>query len=229
MSHRVFLRSDAQKLRSGRLINPLDLSVDDINFEVMFWVLSGINRFNGAIEDHWSVAHHLALCDRIARHLDYTPEARLHLIVHDLHESMLGDVATPVKELFGRFTIEQAERAVDKVIYEAIGINGFDAPIGEAKRAVKLVDSMSLTNEAAYFGIDLGYVGDTRFTLEVKDIQRTVGDTNYKETRANLRDHLIDLFGDLSRQVITRNAGELMQDQYDQEPVYSNRRSNSLF
>lgn len=219
MDRRIFVRSDAGKLRSGRLINPLDMVVSDVNFEAMFWTLSGVNRFNGSIEDHWTVAHHLFLCDRIAQRLDYTPEMRLHLVVHDLHESMLGDVATPVKELFGRFTIEQAERTIDKVIYEAIGIEGLDVPVGGLKKEIKLVDTLSLVNEAEFFGIDLGYTGDTSFVNEIPLIQSIVGDTNYKETRANLRDHLAALFHDLSSQVM--NQGESVQYSRNISPLMS--------
>lgn len=201
MSPRVFYRNDASQLGYGRLVNPLDMVPSDINFEAMFWTLSGVNRFNGSIEDHWSVSHHLLLCDRIAIRLNYSPEMRLHLIVHDLHESWLGDVPTPVKELFGRFTIEQAERAVDKVIYQAIGIEGLEVPIGPVKKEVKDVDTLSLINEAEFFEIDLGYSGDTSFTNEIESIQGLVGNTNYKETRQNLKKELTFLFHNLCSRV----------------------------
>ena len=59
--------------------------------------LAQINRFAGATVRPYSVAEHSLLCADIAAEQGHSPAVQLCCLLHDAHESVIGDVSTPVK------------------------------------------------------------------------------------------------------------------------------------
>lgn len=65
--------------------------------------LAQINRFTGHCSRPYSVAEHSLLVSRIAAdEFDATPAVQLAALMHDAHESITGDVSSPVKALLGQ-------------------------------------------------------------------------------------------------------------------------------
>ncbi len=63
--------------------------------------LAQINRYAGAASRPYSVAEHSLLCADLADEAGCAPIVQLCCLMHDAHESVVGDVSTPVKRLLG--------------------------------------------------------------------------------------------------------------------------------
>ena len=63
--------------------------------------LAQINRFTGAACRPYSVAEHSLLCADIADDLGLSAHAQLACLMHDAHECITGDMASPVKWTIG--------------------------------------------------------------------------------------------------------------------------------
>lgn len=75
---------------------------DDIDVRRLAHSISQIVRFNGATCRPYSVAEHSLLVLHIARHhLGLDVHGQLAALVHDLHEAITGDQASPTKAEIG--------------------------------------------------------------------------------------------------------------------------------
>jgi hypothetical protein len=59
--------------------------------------LAQINRYTGATRRPYSVAEHSLLCADLAADAGHTPLVQLCCLMHDAHECITGDMASPVK------------------------------------------------------------------------------------------------------------------------------------
>lgn len=105
--------------------------------------LAHINRFTGHAKRTYSVAEHSLLVADMVAHAGLGPVEQICALMHDAHESITGDVATPIKEVLGdawyRF-----ERAEQNALLGAYGL--VDAMADHAK-TVKHYDLMALATE----------------------------------------------------------------------------------
>lgn len=67
------------------------------SFDDVIFGLERERRWRGQTSNEWSVAHHLLLCLFLARRLGGTTEECCGAGLHDVEESVLGDVPTPLK------------------------------------------------------------------------------------------------------------------------------------
>ncbi len=121
-------------------VHPMDLVMQ----------LGRVKRFNGSIPyTEWSVAHHSLLCSVIwMRH--YGADGVHHVLTHDFHEYVTGDIPSPVKNAIGRVQVEQVEDFIDGRIHELTRVARPDASM---KARVKVVDWAALFIEAHYVGV----------------------------------------------------------------------------
>jgi len=105
--------------------------------------LAHINRFTGHAKRAYSVAEHSLLVADMARHDGMGIMVELCALMHDAHESITGDVATPIKQVlgdaWGRF-----ERAEQDALLHAYGL--VDA-MAEHASIVKFYDRKALATE----------------------------------------------------------------------------------
>ena len=105
--------------------------------------LAHINRFTGHAKRAYSVAEHSLLVADMAKAQDMGPMVQLCALMHDAHESITGDVATPIKQVlgdaWGRF-----ERAEQNALLHAYGL--VDA-MAEHASIVKFYDRKALATE----------------------------------------------------------------------------------
>lgn len=59
--------------------------------------LAQINRYTGATRRPYSVAEHSLLCADLAADAGHSPLVQLCCLLHDAHEAITGDMASPVK------------------------------------------------------------------------------------------------------------------------------------
>lgn len=149
-----------QRMLSGRRLDLLNPSPDDIEIEDIAHGLARVARWNGqTLGSHaFSVAQHALVVEEIAsgRNGDWPPRWRLAALLHDASEYVVGDLISPFKNAIGldykafelrllaaihvRFglpaelpqTIQSEIKTADRMaaFYEATQLAGFDE--GEA-------------------------------------------------------------------------------------------------
>lgn len=101
---------------SGRYIDLLDPKPADILIEDIAHALSNIARFNGHTHQFYSVAQHCVLCSGIN-----PDKLALEKLLHDATEAYVGDMVTPIKNLFPGY--RTMEDKIAGVIAQAFGLN----------------------------------------------------------------------------------------------------------
>ena len=116
-------------LHSGRLVDPLTLSVQDINIRDIAHALSMICRYNGHVRSFYSVAEHSFHVSRIAE-----DKARNDIsfatagngtrwgLLHDATEAYLGDCVRPLKVRSEFAFYREVEEALRLRIAERFGL-----------------------------------------------------------------------------------------------------------
>lgn len=121
--------------------NPTEAMVDIRDIAAS---LSRQCRFNGHCRAFYSVAEHsIHVADSLPGHV------AIYGLLHDAHESYIGDMTAPNKEFFRTVPLtaqrmEQLEHALDAVIYRALGL---PMPTDAIHREVKTADMRMLATE----------------------------------------------------------------------------------
>jgi len=102
---------------SGKIVNPLDLKLEDITTVDIAHALALCNRFAGHTKFPISVAQHSVFVARLCWH---TPFA-LQALLHDASETYLGDVTKWVKQTPEMAGYRSIEERVTKRIFERYG------------------------------------------------------------------------------------------------------------
>jgi hypothetical protein len=130
---------------TGRKVNPLRMSPDDIDIRDIAHSLALINRFTGHTPEPYSVAQHSVLVETLC-----PKEYALWGLLHDAPEAYIADISRPVKlaleEAVGPF-LKRVDRLIMEAVCEKFGLQKHE-PV-EVKRA----DDNALANEAfSFFG-----------------------------------------------------------------------------
>lgn len=118
-----------QTATGGRMPIPVNgnmsISPDLVDFRDVALQLSGQARFNGALRVRWSTAQHcLWVADQIWNETR-NAQAALYGLLHDAHETWLGDIPSPVKWAMddaAKENLFDMERAYDFAVFEAAGL-----------------------------------------------------------------------------------------------------------
>lgn len=102
-------------LGDGKLVDLEHLKPLDIDFAVISRSLSKQCRWNGDTNRFYSVAEHCVLMARYVR-----PEAKIHMLLHDVPEAFTGDIISPIKRKCPEIVALEAD--ILTVIYKAAGI-----------------------------------------------------------------------------------------------------------
>lgn len=155
---RVWLQS-----RNGRALDLVEPQIGQVDFGEIADQLALINRYVGASDAAVSVANHTLIAYRVACRVGATERERALVLLHDAHESRIGDKATPVKamefavarEIMGlkgedtlRQVMAEIERRHDAAIYAAADI---PRPTEAEHAFVKRCDITALVTERRDF------------------------------------------------------------------------------
>lgn len=113
-----------KRLSSGKYVDLSNLSKDDIDIDDIARALNYIYRFTGHWKDNepLTVAQHTKLVIHLSKILfpgDVLVE--FDCVLHDFAEAYTGDIATPLKKLFGP-QFKEYENTVEDTIYEALWV-----------------------------------------------------------------------------------------------------------
>lgn len=144
----------------GRMIDLLNPTASDVDFDVIAEHLAKANRYCGATPNLvYSVAEHSCRCADAALKATGDRTLAAYLLCHDMHEAYLGDDTTPkkraleaimtefgilaprVQEAFGNLTY-----GLDVAIHEAAGL-AWPYPSQEIRHAVHHWDRVLLATE----------------------------------------------------------------------------------
>jgi len=121
-----------------------DVSIHDIAHH-----LSLVCRFSGATTYHYSVAQHSVMVAQAVDQRD--PLLRMYALLHDAHESVLGDIPTPASQYLasvaGYDWVEYIKLAADEAILTQLGLT-YPVP-STIKAKVKVADIQAFVTEAS--------------------------------------------------------------------------------
>lgn len=130
------------ELASGRMVDPLEMTADDVELGDIAHALALICRYGGHAKRHYSVAEHSLLVERIVSMEGGGPELGLWALLHDASEAYLGDVVRGLKKTGAMKEYRLAEARLQTVINEKWGLRG------ATPKEVKSADDRVLANEA---------------------------------------------------------------------------------
>ena len=124
---------------TGRKIDLVNFSKDDIDLTDITISLSRQNRYLGHILIDWSVMKHSIFCGMIASQLGLSDTIGKLVFLHDAHEAWFQDRPTPIQKQFPDPAWEAARDRADGIIYEFFGLKKeFDDP--DLKKRIKTID-----------------------------------------------------------------------------------------
>ena len=127
---------------SGRFVQPLALSAEDVALEDIAHALANQCRFGGHSRVFYSVAQHSCVVADAVEACGAGVEATLAALLHDATEAYLGDLPHPLKH---RSPLGEAFRAAEARLQAAIAAR-FGVPV-ETPEPVKEVDRALLATE----------------------------------------------------------------------------------
>ena len=137
---------------SGRALDLLTPTPDQIDLGDIAHALAHINRFSGHTLRPWSVAAHSRLVMRIAGQRTDDPQILLAALLHDAHEAYTGDLTSPMKDALAwidpgaRQTWRLLETRLQVAIHRAVGLPDYLSV--DARDAIHHADLCALDAES---------------------------------------------------------------------------------
>lgn len=122
---------------SGRMVDPTNMTMDDIHIIDIAHSLSMQCRFNGHCSKFYSVAQHSVLVSYLCDRVD-----ALHGLLHDASEAYLTDIPRPLKETGTMDNYRGFENKLQKSIFYKFGLDESEPS------SVKEADQVMLATEA---------------------------------------------------------------------------------
>lgn len=137
-----------QRMLSGRRLDLLQPSPDDIAIEDIAHGLARVARWNGQTSGGYpfSVAQHSLLVEQIAGWLDpaLSPQRKLAALLHDSPEYVIGDLISPFKVMIG-----DGYKSVERRLLGAIHARfGLPSEVAKGNALVKRADQLAAYVEA---------------------------------------------------------------------------------
>ncbi|WP_337237689.1 HD family hydrolase [Proteus faecis] len=121
----------------------LDVRIEDIDIQDIASGLANECRFNGQIDNFYSVAQHSVYVSYLV-----APEYALEALLHDASEAYVKDLPSPLKKLLPEYKL--IELRVEKMIRKKFGLSE------SMSDAVHFADLMMLATEKRDLDIDAG-------------------------------------------------------------------------
>ncbi len=137
---------------SGKMIDPSNLKVEDIDALDISKALSNLCRFGGHCFEFYSVAEHSLLVTKILTEWGYPEnicgDIALAGLLHDASEAYICDIPTPFKRKLPQY--KELEQEVMKHITAKFGIEWLNDENHEWSKPIKKADNLALDIEMDY-------------------------------------------------------------------------------
>lgn len=137
-----------KRVSSGKYIDLGDFSVDQVDIEDINKSLNYLYRFTGHHKDAepLTVAQHTLLCIKISEiFFPNEEDVKFDCLLHDMPEAYTGDIATPLKRMFGD-SYKKYNQWIEDIVYTALW--KIDTPFTEeVMHKRRVCDLMSLDIE----------------------------------------------------------------------------------
>lgn len=147
---------------TGRLVDPLHLTEDDVCLEDVAHALALVNRFGGHSKRPLSVAQHSVFVSYLC--------TTLQALLHDASEAYIGDVCRPLKRQPDFLFYRAVEEQIQSLIFHKYGCDVVESD--ELRRA-----DLAMCRWEAEHAMTLPAVGAEHLncmTIEITDAQRTI-------------------------------------------------------
>lgn len=128
---------------SGEVFYPLKPELGGIKLDDIAHALSNICRWTGHTRVHYSVANHSVHVANLLLQFGYSNRVALLGLLHDSPESMINDIARPLKKSIGGI-----ERVEARIFAEILKVLNVKPPTKLEWEQVKRADNFSLEIEA---------------------------------------------------------------------------------
>lgn len=128
---------DWMMMPSGRHVFPLHVKLEDIDIDDMSHNLGQICRYNGSVDDFYSVAEHSFNISNALRRDGAPPLVQLQGLLHDAPEYITGDMIRPLKNALALEVpaaaafLKQVDRRIADLIAEKYQLGTFDPRVHE--------------------------------------------------------------------------------------------------
>lgn len=103
------------QMLGGGVFDFVDMEQSVYTIEAVAHSLSRLCRFTGSVEKHYSIAQHCVLVSQ-----EGPAEYALERLVHDMSESVMNDLNSPLKQLLPDY--RALEKKVEKFMFERMGL-----------------------------------------------------------------------------------------------------------
>jgi hypothetical protein len=140
---------DWMMMPSGKQVFPLHVKLEDLDINDMAHNLGQICRYNGGVDDFYSVAEHSILISRALQKTGHSPLTCLQGLLHDGPEYIIGDMIRPLKNALAREVPAAAAflKAVDHDIEQKIATK---YQLGDFHPDVKEFDDRIVNDEKSF-------------------------------------------------------------------------------
>jgi len=128
---------------SGKIFNPKAPTERMISITDIAHGLAMNPRFNGQLNEFYSVGEHSIMVAEIIRRMGHDPRIQLLALFHDGEEAYTGDIPSPVKDLL-KPSIEDIAELIKIAIYKKLDIR---KPDSVEKRQIKWADEVAFIIE----------------------------------------------------------------------------------
>lgn len=142
---------------TGRNIDPTAFKESDIDLRDIAISLSRQNRYFGHTSNEWTVGQHLILCGMLAVEFKFSEDIQGAVILHDIHETWLQDVASPLSQQFMKPAYAEAKDAIDHVVYKFFG--AYDSFLNfDTKKIIHMIDKLAYLVECVSLRAGFDYI-----------------------------------------------------------------------
>jgi 5'-deoxynucleotidase YfbR-like HD superfamily hydrolase len=142
---------------TGRTIDPTNFKKEDIDLRDIAISMSRQNRYMGHTSNEWSVGQHSILCGMLAAHFNFSEDTQRAVVLHDIHETWLQDVSSPISKAFMTLKYSEAKNKIDHVVYAFFG--AYDSFVNlDTQKIIHRIDRLAYLVEEVSLRAGFDYI-----------------------------------------------------------------------
>ena len=175
---------------SGKKLNPINITTEDICLEDIAHALSLLCRGGGHFKFFYSVGQHSIHCAKEAKARGWSKRLQLVCLLHDASEAYITDIIRPVKIHLTNYL--QIENKIMEKIWEKFGL----APLTEEEvQKWKQIDDDILDYE-----LKIGITGEQNRSAHPLNSKPDISEKDWKKTESSFIEIATSLIDEIKQQ-----------------------------